>query len=76
LIGQLWAVAKDYVLYASLCLNALSAILLFFRSAINEAIRDWLGRRVQRRREAEDRLHQLHGYLALYPNYLFNLNPA
>ena len=62
---------EGLILYGSLALNFVLGLALYFRTAINEVVRDWWTRRRSRRQEQEDRLHELHGYLLCYPNYHF-----
>ncbi len=61
----------ELIFLLSVILNVVLGFAFFFRSAINDTVRDWWTGRRSRQKEQEDRLHELRGHLLPYPTYHF-----
>ena len=68
-----WQWGRELIFWGSVVLNAVLAVLLFFKSAINEIVRDWWTGRRQHREQEQERLHELRRHLVIYPSYHFSL---
>ena len=64
---------RELIFYGSLILNLVLLVALFFRTAINEVVRDWWRERRQRKEEEKSLLHELHYHLNLYPAIHFSI---
>lgn len=68
-----WQWGRELVLWVSLAVNAVLFFLLFFKSAINEIVREWWIRRHRREEENRRYLHELRRHLVAYPSHHFFL---
>jgi len=64
--------SSGWFFYASVILNIALLVALFFRTALNDVVRDWWEERRRRHKEEADLLHKLHHHLSLYPTYHFS----
>ena len=63
----------ELIFVLSLILNVVLGFAFFFRSTINDVIRDWWRERRQRKEEQKVLLHELHYYVNVYPTSHFCL---
>ena len=57
----------DPIFLLSVILNVVLGFAFFFRSAINDVVRDWWKERRQKRKEEQSRLYELNQHLTTYP---------
>ena len=61
----------ELIFILSIILNLVLGFAFYFRSAINEIVRDWWKERGKRKKEKKSLLHELHYHLNLYPGCHF-----
>jgi len=61
----------ELIFILSIILNLVLGFAFYFRSAINEIVRDWWKERGKRKKEKKSLLHELNNHLNLYPGSHF-----
>jgi len=59
----------DVILILSIILNVVLGFAFYFRSTINDVVRDWWKKRLKHKEEEKSLLHELHYQLSLYPEW-------